>query len=44
MFCNNSMGSCSWILIIIILLFACGGQSGGWSSGGCGCQSNSCGC
>ena len=50
MFCsNNSWGSCSWIIIIIILLFACGGSSGcgrssGWNNG-CGCnQNSSCGC
>jgi len=48
MFCgNNSWGSCSWIIIIIILLFACGGcgQSTGWNNGGCGCgQNTGCGC
>lgn len=38
--CNNN---CSWIWIIIILLFFCGGcgnnscGNNGWNNNGCGC-------
>ena len=49
MFCGNN-NSCLWVLIIIILLFGCGGCNNG--CGGCGngcgcnngCGNNSCGC
>ena len=46
MFCgNNSWGSCSWIIIIIILLFTCGGSAGTGLNNSCGCSRNSgCGC
>ena len=38
--CNNSWGgnSCLWIILLIIILFGCGGNSCG-----CGCNNN-CGC
>ncbi len=43
MFCGNGNG-CFWIIIILILLFCCGG----WGCGnGCGCGNNcdnGCGC
>lgn len=40
MFCNSYNNSWLWILIILILLFSCGGNS--WNNG-CGCENN-CGC
>lgn len=43
MFCGNNMGSL-WIIIILILLFGCGGfgtgccnECGGGNNCGCGC-------
>ena len=38
---NNGWGGngCLWIILLIIILFACGG----WGGNGCGCN-NSCGC
>ena len=40
MFCGNNMGSL-WIIIILILLFGCGG----FGTCGCnGCDNNNCGC
>ena len=47
--CNNNGcfgGCCLWILILIILIFACGGcgcNNGCGSGSGCGCN-NGCGC
>lgn len=40
-FGNNGFGGngCLWIILLIIILFACGG----WGGNGCGCN-NSCGC
>jgi hypothetical protein len=38
--CNNGCGggSCLWIIIILIILFGCGGLGGNCSSGSsCGC-------
>ncbi len=44
--CNNGCGwggnSCLWIIIILIVLFACGGNG---CCGNCGCNNNNgCGC
>lgn len=41
MFYGNN-GSCFWIIIILILLFACGGSCGGnWNSCTCNnCETN----
>ena len=42
MCCGNSGwggNGCLWIILLIIILFACGG----WGGNGCGCN-NSCGC
>lgn len=42
--CGNN--SCLWIIIILIVLFACGGW-GGCCNNGCGCDNgcnNGCGC
>jgi len=39
MFCGNNYGSL-WIIIILILLFGCGGFGGST----CGCGNNNCGC
>lgn len=46
MFCNScNNNSCLWIIIILILLFTCGGNWGGtWSGNNCGCDNNNCGC
>ena len=41
MFCNVCNGSL-WIIILIIILFGCGGNSWGCNNG-CGCENN-CGC
>lgn len=38
--CGNN--SCLWIIIILIILFSCGG-CGSIGCGGCGCD-NGCGC
>lgn len=32
-------GNCCWIVLILIILFACG-----WGNNGCGCGNNDCGC
>lgn len=44
--CNNNCGfggsCCLWILILIILIFACGGYGNGCGNS-CGCNNN-CGC
>ena len=40
MFCNSCNNGWLWILIILILLFSCGGNT--WGSCGCGCENNSC--
>ena len=44
--CNNNCGfggsCCLWILILIILIFACGGCGNGCGNS-CGCNNN-CGC
>lgn len=41
--CNNGWGGsgCLWIIILIIILFSCGGCGNG--CGNCGCN-NGCGC
>ncbi|MGI6012945.1 MAG: hypothetical protein ACOX7K_01485 [Oscillospiraceae bacterium] len=40
MFCGNG-NNCFWIIIILILLFCCGG----WGCGNnCSCENNGCGC
>ena len=43
--CNNSWGgnSCLWIILILIIIFACGGNGCGNSCGN-SCDCNSCGC
>ena len=41
MFCNSCNNSCLWIIIILILLFTCGGS---WGGSNCGCENNGCGC
>lgn len=43
--CGNNWGGCGclWIIIILIVLFACCGNGWGGNSNGCGC-SNNCGC
>jgi len=43
MFCNSCNNSWLWILIILILLFSCGGSYGGGWNNGC-CEHNGCGC
>lgn len=42
MFCGNG-NCCIWIILILIILFACGGW-GGCNDGGCGCGNNCGGC
>ena len=47
MFCNNCNTSALWIIILIIILFGCGGCGNGCGGcgNGCGCGSNNgCGC
>ena len=49
MFCgNNGWGgnSALWIIILIIILFGCGGFGNGCNNNncGCGCNNNDCGC
>lgn len=43
--CNNGMGSCWWIIILILLISCCGCGNGTMlsSGNGCGCN-NGCGC
>ena len=46
--CFGNNGGCLWLIIILIILFACGGCGswGGCGNGcgnGCGCDNN-CGC
>jgi len=41
MFCNNCNNNGLWILILIIILFGCGGN--GFGCGNCGCDNNGCG-
>ncbi len=49
MFCNSCNNGWLWIIIILILLFSCGGwggcgnNCGNWGNN-CGCENNSCGC
>ncbi len=44
MFCGNNMGSL-WIIIILILLFGCGGFGSGCCNNCCNeCGGNNCGC
>lgn len=45
MFCGNGNNSCLWIIIILIILFCCGGWGCGNNCGNnnCGCDNN-CGC
>ncbi len=39
--CNNN--GCTWIIILILILFCCGGcGNSGWGNNGCGCD-NGCG-
>lgn len=45
--CNNGCGwggnSCLWIIILIIIIFSCCGNSwSNWGGNNCGC--NNCGC
>lgn len=41
--CGNN--SCIWIILILIILFCCGGCGfGNCGCGGCGCDNNNCGC
>lgn len=50
MFCNGCNNSSLWIIILIIILFGCGGFGNGCGCGysnnncGCGCDNNNCGC
>lgn len=46
MFCGNGNNGCFWIIILIILLWGCGGNCGCGNSCGCGnnCCDNNCGC
>ena len=46
MWCNNNNCSNVWlILIIILILFGCGGNSCGCGNNNCGCGcNNNCGC
>lgn len=39
--CNNGMGSCWWIIILILLFSCCGCGNGTLLNSGCG---NGCGC
>ena len=43
--CFNNGGGCSWIIILILILF-CFGGTGTYSNNGCGnsCCNNDCGC
>ena len=43
--CNNGWGGngCLWIIILIIILFSCGGCGNGCCNNNCGCN-NGCGC
>ncbi len=43
--CNNGWGgnSCLWIIILIIILFSCGGCGNSCGGNNCGCN-NGCGC
>ena len=43
MFCNSCNGNNSlWLIILIIILFGCGGNGYGCGCNNCGC--NDCGC
>lgn len=45
--CNNNWGgsNCLWIILILIILFGCGGNGcGNGCNNGCDCGCNSCGC
>lgn len=43
MFCGNGNNGCLWIIIILILLFCCGGFGSGYSNNGdCGCGNSCC--
>lgn len=47
MFCNGCNNSSLWIIILIIILFGCGGcgfNSGCGCNNNCGCDNNNCGC
>ncbi|MEE0897391.1 MAG: hypothetical protein U0L88_07165 [Acutalibacteraceae bacterium] len=41
--CNFGGNNCSWIIILILILFCCGGCGTGVANNGCGCENN-CGC
>ena len=42
--CGNGFGGCCWIIILLVILFACGGcGANAFNNGGCGCNNN-CGC
>ena len=40
--CGNNSGL--WIIIILIILFSCGGCGNSWGCGNNCCGSNNCGC